>query len=311
MTTDRIIENLLSEIDDAINNFNDAIPEIQKEIFKRVQVLLKDLSLSGDQLNSSVSNIKSIARLKSSIEDAILNPSYLQQVADFTDAFSVISELQDQYFSSLVDDYGASKLTEALKTQAIDETVTSLTESGISVNVTEGIQQILKSNIIGGAGYSDLVEQMRSFILSDENGLGALERYTKQITTDALNQYSAQYNQIISADLNLKWHQYVGSLLKTSRQFCIKLVDKRYIHESELEEILQGHIDGSKIPMNPKTGVWYGGIEGTTIENFATNRGGYGCGHQYLGCDDSQVPEEIRRKLYEKIGDQAALDAIG
>jgi len=308
--TDDILKDLLKEIDNAIESFHSSIPGIQREIYTRIQNLLRKLDVRDDKIVNSVANLKTIARLKKDIEKAILNPDYIKQTADFTDAFKAITNLQSQYFAAMNVEFSTPKMAKVLQTQAIEETITSLTESGISSQVSEGVRKILKSNTVGESNYTDLIDQMRTHILTDKSGLGALERYTKQITTDALNQFSAQYNQLLISDLGFTWFQYVGSLLETSRPFCKAMVAKRWIYIDELPEIMTGKIGTQTVWINPKTDVWAGGIVGTTPENFPTNRGGHNCGHQFLGVADRLVPKDVRREVYQRLGLTKKLEAL-
>jgi hypothetical protein len=82
----------------------------------------------------------------------------------------------------------------------------------------------------------------------------------------------------------------------------VQLCKKEYYHIEELPEILKGHIDGHTVPINPKTGVWAGGMKGTTVENFHVNAGGWECGHQDMGVSDEMVPENIRAAFKLKRG---------
>lgn len=79
------------------------------------------------------------------------------------------------------------------------------------------------------------------------------------------------------------------------------LTYKEYIHISEIPEILKGRIEiGGEIktcPINPKTELAYGLIEGTTPENFAVNVGGWNCRHQLVPIADEAVPKNIREKF--------------
>ncbi len=293
----KIIEDLLNTIGAATGGFNSSIDPIQKSIYKDIELLVKDLDLKGDKLANTVKNIRAIGALKQKIEKAILNKQYIQSVKDYIAVFNDVSKLQDSYFNELSQQEGPTKLLEAIKEQSINDAVNSLTESGISANVTKGIQDILKRNITGGASYNDLLKQMRNFILTNETGTGALERYTKQITTDSLNQFSAQYAQALTADLGFDWFMYVGSNKETTREFCELLTKKKYIHRSELADIVNGIIDGKRVPINPKTKVWYGGIHGTNVNNFQVNRGGYGCDHQMLSVSAEVVPKNIRNRF--------------
>lgn len=294
--TEALAKELLDVIDSKIGTFNKRVPAIQKQIFEKLQTLLKDIQLNGDKVANTGDNLRKIGALKSEIEKIVLNPAYIKQVADFAKAFEVVSQLQNQFFSSQVKDFKPKAVLNALKKDAVNSTVISLTEAGISSKVTEGIQGILRTNITGGGKYTDLLEQMRTFITTDERGLGALEKHTRQITTDSLNQYSANYNKMVSSDLGFKWKMYVGSNLATTREFCEEMTAKKFFHVDELPEILKGHIDGHNVRINKKTGLWYGAIAGTTVETFETNRGGWQCGHQTYGVSEAMVPAHLLDK---------------
>jgi len=297
-----MIQRLLQEIDAAINNFNEFVPQHQRDIFKSVQALLRDIEVSRSNVKNSVTNLRSINSFVTQFDNLISNKNYQRKVVDFTKAFDVVSSLQNQYFSSISADYTPSKVLAEIRKQSIESTINSLTESGISANVSEGVRGILRTSITTGGDISDLEDQMRNYILSNESGLGALERYTKQITTDALNQFTAQYSATVTADLGLEWFEYVGSLIATSRPFCVHLTKKRWIHISELDTILHDNIDGVKIcskeiPCNKKTGLPQGMIPGTNPDNLSVNRGGYECGHQLIPVSKEMVPANIRFKF--------------
>lgn len=293
----KIVEDLLKTIGDATDGFNASIDPIQRNIYSDIEVLVKDLDLNGNRLANTVKNIKSIGALKKKIERIILSKEYIDSVKSYIKVFNQVSDLQDTYFRSLSTTEGPTKLLQAIREQSIEQAVNSLTESGISANVTQGIQDILKRNITSGGNYSDLLKQMRNFILTNETGAGALERYTKQITTDSLNQFSAQYSQTLTADLGFEWYMYVGSNKATTREFCELLTKKKYIHKSELPDIINGYIDGKKVAINPKTKLWYGAVSGTNVSNFPINRGGHGCDHQFLAVSSEVVPKILRSKF--------------
>jgi hypothetical protein len=139
-----------------------------------------------------------------------------------------------------------------------------------------------------------MVERLREYLTTTKAGDGALERYAKQITTDALNQYSAQYLQVVSNDLGLQWYRYTGAEIETSRPFCKACLDKQYIHQSEIPDLLAGKFpefkkEGGEI--NSKTKLPQGMIAGTNPENFHIYRGGWNCGHQLVPVSEDRVPE--------------------
>jgi hypothetical protein len=148
--------------------------------------------------------------------------------------------------------------------------------------------------------WGDLVQQTSRYLKRTGQGDGRLLGMAKQITTDSLNQFSAQYNAIVSEELGFEWYMYVGSNLETTREFCSLLTKKKYVHKSEIPKILNGSIDGKKYKINDKTGLWVGAIEGTNVANFPINRGGYQCGHQLMAVAKEIIPLDIRRKYDNK-----------
>lgn len=297
--SDKIIEKLITTIDDSITSFNGAIPEIQRQIFDDINLLVKDLDITSDgTIKNNVANLKIIGRIRGKLEEIILSPEYMKKVEGFVKTFNEVSDLQNQYFRSIEEKFKPTKLLDEISKQAIGWTVDGLTASGIGANVTDEIEGILRSNITTGGSYKDLANQLRDSILSNKAGQGLLERYVKQVTTDSIMQYNRQYSHAISDDIGLQWYMYTGSNINTTRAFCIACTDKKYFHKSELPTLVSGDLFSRKeVPVNPKTGLWYGAIEGTNASNVLINAGGYQCGHQFQPVLSSVVPESVKAKF--------------
>lgn len=299
MTGAEIIDSLLSTIQNAVDGFQGAIPGIQKDTYDDIVRLVKDLDLKSGRLTATVKNVKAIGQLKVDLEKVILSDPYIQHVQEFLKAFEAVTGLQAQYFKTVTDEFTPPKVLAEVKTQAIDATIDGLTEAGIHASVIDGAMEILRTNVTGGGGFSELMDQMRDFIIGTKQVSGAMLRYTQQLTTDALNQYSAQYNQVVTNDLGLEWFRYVGSLIKTSRPFCKALVDKKYVHQSELEKVVHGDFPEFKEKGGRlgKSGLPAGMIPGTNKSNFPIYRGGYNCGHQLIPISAAAVPESVKIKI--------------
>lgn len=300
--TNQLVDDLLSHVEDTVNGFNESIPDIEKQIYNRLVALLKDLDIKNGIIKNTVANLKAISRMKSDIEKIVFSPKYQANVTDFLKAYSVVSDLNNKYFEALVEDFKPGPLLAKIKRSAIDITADGLTEAGINANVIDPVRKMLLTAVTTGGSYADLIDTLRTNIVSEGKNLGTLQRYTRQITTDSINQFSASYNNAIASGLNLRWYMYVGSNLTTTRPFCKHLSAKKYIHEQELPMILKGDIDGYHVPFNVKTGIWYGGIPGTNESNFPVYRGGYNCGHQLYPVNEISVPKAVRIETYSRLG---------
>ncbi len=287
-------DELLKTIQDALDNLEGSIPDIEKDIYARLLMLLKELKTNGANLAndaaSQVYNLKKIQSIKKELDKIILNPNYKESIANFATTYAEIAAIQNTYFTTLVDTFSPSKVLDEIANLNIQATVDSLTEAGIGSGVKDGIKEILRTNITSGGSYSDLTEQLRTYIISDKDSDGELLKYVRQTATDAINQYSASYTETISKDLNLDWFAYSGSLIKTSRPFCIACVDKYYIHRSEFPSIVNGNIDGKKVSLA-------GQIPGTNENNFPIYRGGYSCQHMLIPISEDSIPDDIKEKI--------------
>jgi len=302
MSTEKQINEIVETIEKAITKFQSKIPTIQSNIANEVELLLKGLDLKGENIANTVKNLKAIGAIQNKINKIILSPEYIDAVKDLVATFNTVEKLQNQYFESVSDKFKPSALLNEIKTQAINSVVQYLTEDGLRANITNKVTDILRLNITTGASYKEMRAQLSDFITANKDTVGVLERYTSQITTDALSQFNGQYSQTVTQSLGLKWHIYAGSLLTTSREFCVHLVKKKYVYEKELPEIISGEIDGVKMKLNPKTDLPLGMIDGTNKDNFPVLRAGYNCAHGYTPCNENFVPVKVRIEAYNKYG---------
>lgn len=295
--TDKIVDALIKVLESSVDDFTKAVPGIQDQIFAQVTKLIKELEVSNGRIKNNIANIRTVGKIKTELRKIILSKDYLKNVAKYIKQFETVTALQNRYFNSLQAEYSPGKIYEEIKAQAVESAMESLTESGITQNVIKPIQDILRQNITGGGTIAKFVGQMREFITNTDAGDGKLLKYSKQIVTDSINQYNRQYGQIVSDDLGWNWFEYSGSIIKTSREFCIHMVKKRYVHRSEFSTVLKGDIDGKKIPVSDRTGLPYGLIDGTDQYNFPVLAGGYQCGHLVRPIPDVIVPVAIRAGL--------------
>jgi hypothetical protein len=300
MSQEDYIKQLHELIDGSVDKFNASIPGIQENIAMRMSVLIKDLDIDNQgNIVNNVKNLRLMGQIKQEISNIVLNKQLEANVAEFLNKFTDVASLQNQYFKSMNKSFKPEAILTEIRNQSIEATANSLTEAGINANVIEPVTEMLRTNITAGGSWRDLNKMVQDYILNNEKGLGALQRYTTQITNDSLNQFSAQYTYTIADSLNYKWFIYTGSLLRTSRAFCEALVAKRYVHKSELPAIVRGDFEPFKKTdnMNPKTGLPKGMVDGTTATNFFVYRGGYNCGHQLTPTDARFVPLDIRSRF--------------
>ena len=291
------IQATLKAIDDGLITWDEAMPKIQEQIYRRLLIFQKELIIQGDTITNSVKNIKLLSDLKSDLESIILDDSdYLESVTKFAKLYDKVTDLNFAYFKALEKKFKPPKVMEAVKKQSISIVLDSLTEAGMNTNLINPVREMINTYVTTGGSYSQLSKELNNYINGTPTIDGALVKYTKLVTTDAINQYTATVNQVVSADLGWEWFRYVGSNIKTTRTFCKALTQKQYYHRSELPKIIKGNFaefKEMKGQIYDKTGLPQGMIEDTNVSNFQTYRGGYNCGHQAYPIPNYLVPKNI------------------
>lgn len=304
--------DILKTIDKAIIKFTDKIPAAQKRMYEGIADELKRLDTSNGKIKTTVTNLRIIQSIKNKLTRLIVTPEYLKDVKEFVSQFNVITKLQNEYWQSVESTFSPRKILREVRKQSIQDTIKNLTSSGIGAAISDQIATILRTNITTGGSYAQMTEQLREKILNTSTE-GALQKYARQITTDSLHQYSAQYSQTVSSDLGFEWYAYQGTEIMTSRPFCQAMVENnRYFHISQVPNLLQGlDAQGNKlrykdnktgkektVGIYDKTELPAGFIPGTNSANFFINRGGYFCGHQARPVSERIVPINVREFVY-------------
>lgn len=309
MATFQDIQDLINK---AINDFDRGIPSLQRNLLDDVTGELRSLDIRTDgTIETTVQNIRILSKIKGQLDGIILNDDYIEHVKEFADAFNEVATLQNAYWKQAESTFKPTPLLDEIRKQSISATIDSLTESGIGANISESISDILQTNIGSGGSIKQLEQQLRNSLTNTSTGDGLLLKYTRQITTDSINQFSANYNKIISDDLGYEWYGYRGSDITTTRPFCDAMTDFRYFHQSEIPNLLKAeHLLGpltylnkktnerEKVPLYAKTGLPQGMPDGENPQNFFILRGGYNCGHQIGSVSESLIPKDIQIEVY-------------
>jgi hypothetical protein len=299
------MDQVLKKLKTAIRKFNRSIPASQRAMYEAIVEQVNRLELYQDgKIRPTVKNLSILASIKSKINRVVLTDEYKQEVRDFAKSFNEITKLQNEYWKSLESDFKPRPLLKEIRKQAITDVVGKLTESGIGANVSDRIIDILRTNITSGGSYKELTSQLREGLLNTEQK-GYLSKYAKQATVDSLNQYNAQYSQVVTSDLGYEWFKYDNTDVETTRPFCDAMTDQPYFHISEVPRILRAEglyyfKDGvkTKVPLYDKTGLPHGMIPGTNADNFFIRRGGYQCGHQVRPVAERQVPGDVKERVF-------------
>lgn len=297
------IDLVNDKIEDEVNRFIEGVDKSQKGIFNRLLSIVKGVETDEQgNIKQTVKNLKLLAKVRKTIENEIITDAYIGRVDSLSNQFPAIAQLNNGYFETLEASFNPNRelFKEVIK-NSINVTRTSLLDSGIAENVINPIVNIVDNSVTNGSAFADMVDELRLVIKGDEERLGQLMRYSKQITTDALNQFNASYNETIAKDLDLEWYFYSGGKRKTSRAFCKKYAG-RYFHKKEVEDFgRRKDIDGSNLcGGSTKTNLCTGRIPNTNSSNVFRLRAGYNCAHLYKPTLIDSVPKSVIKRNVKK-----------
>lgn len=294
------VKRIVKTVNDAVEDFEKAVPRIQREMFREVELVIKSLDVdSKGNITPTVANLKKIKRIKRKLNKAILDKDYLAAVNKYGKSFGTTSKNLENYFRDTFDDFVRPSNISEVKNLAVFEVRESLTQSGIEANITNRVVSILRENTQASASFSNTAERIRNLMTDTKTGKGALRRYTNTIITDSINTFARSYNEIVAQDLDIEWFQYVGALVKDSRAWCEHMVAKRWIHRSEIKgpPPIMHHFPQTQVPLNKKTGLPEGMKANTTTENVLVLAGGWNCNHQFIPTPKEAVPRPIRERF--------------
>jgi len=245
-----------------------------------------DTDNQGNILPNS-NNLRKLRTLQGTAKRGIITKNYRKKVNGFLAGFQELKDISDKYFSQDVDFNPNKHVFKANLNSSIEATKNSLLEAGISENVIKPVENILKQNITAGGSIVDLTDSLRAEILGDSQTQGRLQRYSGQITNDALNQYNANHTLSVANDLGLEFYTYQGLIQTNSRDYCKRRVSEgRWFHIKEIKKTASE--------------VWAGKMKSTTPSTILVNRGGFNCLHQYIPVSTSGVPRRVIQRVRSK-----------
>ena len=284
------------------------VPAVEKAMYEEILKLTKELKIdSRGRIRNTIDNYKILSELRTRLERVVFTSEYKKASKKLLKSFDDINKVTNDYFATFATSPTATTqdILKILRQESVNRTALYLGESGVNINVISKVQEILQTNITSGGSYAQMQSDMKAFIQGDAESLGAFNKYANTFVVDGVNTYARTYQTLLTEDLNIEWYMYVGSLLETSRPWCKHMVDKRYIHKSELDTVLYDNVDGveicsAEIPCNSKTKLPAGMKKDTTPQNLLVNAGGWNCGHKFIGVDSAVVPQHIKDKIKKR-----------
>lgn len=267
----------------ALNDFLDGTQNEALDFIAELSATLGSLERDRNgKLRVTEKNLSTIREVRREILRNGLGASWAARSKALGVAIEESAKLIDLYVTEIVDSYERKAVFDALVKDSVSATVQALSGPQMNSYIADEVRNALMSSLTSQSTFNQTVKALETTIAGNSQVLGLLEREARTIATDAVFTFNREYTASVSDDLGFEWYEYAGSLIDTSREFCVARAGKIW-HISEI--------------MSWANLQWAGKNKATNQGNIMVLLGGYNCGHRLLPVSESQVPESVKARI--------------
>ena len=255
------------------------ISSVNRDLYNQLTIILKELEVDRDgYILQNTANRKILQSANFKIEEVFSSPAYVGAVSNYVQSITKVDVLNTKYFTALDDGFKANRIfIKNLQNEAIAQVESFVLRDGLASQVISPLKNILNTNINSGGQFSGFLQQIRTFVLGNEEVESRALSYSRTHLSDTLLNYARAYQESVTNDLALDWYSYNGPIGDKTREFCEVRAGK-YFHRSEIES--WAALD------------WSGKKNGTTASSIFIFAGGWNCRHFIIPVSESAVAKE-------------------
>lgn len=296
---------LLKQIDKMLKRLTKNTREVEEQIERRLQELIdkEDFDLEGKALKSTGTNLAAKNRIRQKLFKFLKQKSIRKLIEGsievFASGYDKIVNISNEYFEGNFEKFAPGPTQNELLRLAKAQTLESMTFGDYKKVLLRPVDRLLTDHITRGRDLTELKIQLKEDIAGTRVVKGKEKRlkegylmshYRRQLVSrEALHRFARNYEKIASDAISgggvPKYFEYVGGLVKDSREECIRRVKKRYFSEKEIESLTK---------LTKKE--WPEKIPDLTAFQQA---GGWNCLHTWKRISIFAVPVRILRKDLE------------
>lgn len=272
------IQNRLTRLDTVPDAFNDRAKAYQEELFTYLLSLIDSLERRDGFIVINSANLSLISDIGANLERALQGQDYLNAVRGFLGEFDEQGRIITAYLEGEFAGFELSDLANQSLLVSRTNAANALLGQSLKTPILNPIEQTVIEAINSGAAYTDLVRALRTLSVGNDEVLGLLDRYAKQISYDAFAFADRSFTQVAVQDLDIQFYRYQGGIIKDTREFCQERNGK-FFHFEEIESWA-----GLK---------WQGKIKETNEKSIFIYAGGYNCRHSFVPVSEVNIPKEV------------------
>lgn len=274
-TLAKAIDTLAANADAA---YVTSIGKVQDRLYNQLVAVLKELELDDEgYILQNGTNRKILSTATDKINEVFKSSLYVSAVNNYINVIPKIDLQNVKYFTAIDEGFKLNRVfIKNLQAEAIATVERFVLRDGLASQVINPLSQILNSNVNSGGKFSGFLDQIRTFVLGNDQVEGRALSYSKTYLSNSLFQYSRAFQQSVTADLGLVWYRYTGGVIDRSRDFCIER-NGNFYHQKEVESWANL--------------TWKGKDPLTTSSSIFILAGGFSCRHELIPVSESIVPQ--------------------
>lgn len=252
------------------------LDRLPSEIAKLNQLLLEKLYTFLDRIDPTLSlseNMVALLEAQNQLPTLIQSVGFGLIVTQIADKIGETLTKLETYFRNA---FGESEKTKAITDvfrASLERVRTSLLGQGITQSVVTELTKTLQYHVYSKSNKAIFRQALKNVLSVN----GQPVRYLTTYASDTLYQFSRAYTDEVTKELDAQYFYYMGTSIKTTRDFCSSRVGKVFT-KMQVKE-------WAKL-------TWKGKIDGTTGQSIFMYAGGYNCRHRIL---------PISQELYQKL----------
>lgn len=276
-------EQLAQEIEDLVmgadGRYFSAINRVQRDLYNQLVASLKELELDAEgYIKQTAANRKVLSEANKTITQVFSSALYTSSVANYVSVIGKIDSLNQKYFSDIEGFQPNKQFLKNLQRDTIATVEKYVLQDGLQSQVINPLSQILNQNVNSGGQFAGFLDQVKTYVLGNDQVEGRALSYTRTYLRDTLFTYSRTFQQSLTNDLKLEFYLYSGGVIDKTRPFCLERAGKYFSHK-EIESWASQE--------------WAGKKQGTTESSIFLFAGGWNCGHQIIPVSKTIVPQDV------------------
>ncbi len=284
---EKILAGKNQRLEDIPDDFTNKVRAFQPSILDELLALVSNLETDGPNLAATEANLLAIEAILVQLKQFISGSEYIESVRAFAGEFDTQTLINNTFFREAFENFETTDT--ALNTVLNNKrnTVRKLIEDSLDTPFYNPIRDTLIDAVSTGSSLRDTIASLRLDIVGGESKgsivLGKLERYTKQIATDAFADSDRAYTNLVSQELEAEFFLYSGGLIQDSRVFCVNRNGK-FWHRNQIAGWGEGKlVDSGRAKGKDLAGTnWQGKRTNTNESTIFVFLGGFGCLHSAM-----------------------------